>query len=407
MRDLRIPNVLFAGVVMIVGGIMITLCRGEPWMCMEDYAEKCTLIVKAEIVVKDDDELIFTVMEIWKGDYDTNHLLRTTKESFFARHRELGVDVEDGREIVFFFTSETEPVAGRISGRSRAFPVKGGYVRYPAKSSQVGELLGLGEFKKRITEVASGAERKIIEKDAPIEAENGWEYVDGISEPEWGADGKSIAFTRSLRIYVSEYATWYGKTEIWVTSKDGKDVRRLVEGQKLFWESMGIIAYRYWKREEGKQVACHGLVDTQTGEITKLEEQPSFRKIRFQWNGEQYAVVDTKLFYERNADSGWREFYGTLEELGRSRGLHVGHMDIRNGVILATKYWQACDTPPRQGIVYPQGGSFSEEKMVVMNGAYPSLSPDGMQIAFLRDGSLWIRNLEEPLKPVVTMLSEQ
>lgn len=162
--------------------------RAEAWPTLEAYVAKCVLIVKAKTVVEKEDALSFQVLESWKGKYDPKLFVRTTPDGrFFANKDEHGVvNVSDGQEIVFFFSRHNQPVEGKLTSHSTAFPVRSGKVIYASTSGPAPEGLRkeytLEEFKKAIQAAAS--------------------ETDGSRAPGKGTGGKPRDLSGSWRVFL-------------------------------------------------------------------------------------------------------------------------------------------------------------------------------------------------------------
>lgn len=381
-------------------------CFAEYWPTLENYVEKCVLIVKAKTTVEQDGRLTFRVTETWKGRYEPEDFVETAEDGrFFASQHEHGVDVADGQEIVFFFTRDNQPFKDKLSHHSTAFPIRDGTIIYASTSDSLSEEFSVQDFKKCILNLVTGVEVKIVPKLKATKSVNGWTYSAGLSEPEWSPDGKMIAFTRQLSKYMEQYKTWHGKQEIWITPKDGSYVKRLTEGRKLFWSQPDILAYVYWTREDKRTVAHFALIDVKTGVSTDLENKPPFPKIRFKWNNEFYSILDTKTYFERRADDQRNKFYKRFEKQGRKLGFNLDNIEVRNGIMLMSKSYIKANGGSTD-IVYMTSDDLAKAKLIVRNASQPSLSHDGRHLAFVRAGALWLRQFEKPLLPVVDLATK-
>jgi len=380
-------------------------CFAELWSTLDDYVAKCVLIVKTKTIVERDAALTFRVIETWKGRYDPQDFVQTTEDGrFFASQHEHGVDVSDGQDIIFFFTRDNQPVEGKLSRHSTAFPIRGRKLTYAATSDWLRQEFTIDEFKKRILDLVTGVEVKILPLPKATEYTNGWTYSAGLSEPEWSPDGKMIAFTRQLNKYMERYKTWHGKQEIWITSVDGKDVKRLAEGRKLFWSKPDTLAYVYWTQENERTVGHFALINAKTGQRTELEKKPPFPKIRFKWNDEIYSILDTKTFFERRADEGRNRLYKRFEKQARELGFGLDNIDVRQGIMLMSNSYIKANGGAGTDIVSMTSDDLAKAAAIVGNASQPSLSHDGRRLVFVRGGALWIRHFETPLQPVVVEL---
>jgi len=405
MRFLEYPYLCLHVAVILFVALTPQPCFAEPWPTLDDYVAKCVLIVKAKTIIEQDGTLTFRVTETWKGRYEPQDFVRTTEDGrFFASQHEHGVDVVDGQEIVFFFTRHNQPIEGKLSRHSTAFPIRDGELTYAGTSDWLSQEFTVHEFKKRILDIVTGVEVKIVPMPRVTERDNGWKYTAGLSEPEWSPDSKMIAFTRQLNKYMERYKTWHGKQEIWITSVDGKDVKQLAEGRKLFWSKPDTLAYVYWTQEDERIVTHFALIHVKTGVSTDLDNKPPFPKIRFKWNNEIYSILDTKTFFERRADEGRNRLYKRFEKQGRELGFGLDDIELRKGIMLMSKSYIKADGGGGTDIVHMTSDDLTKAELIVRNASQPSLSHDGRRLAFVRDGALWVRHFERPLQPVVVEL---
>ena len=128
----------------------------ELWLPLSQYVKMCDLIIlcTTEIV---DDQPIFKVEEVWKGEYratDFNEILqsRIPKPGYlpigFNLHS--GRNSHNGQKVVYFFT----PAEKQYSGSSTSFDVNNGKLIY-AESGNPGmaKEYTLENFKKAISEL--------------------------------------------------------------------------------------------------------------------------------------------------------------------------------------------------------------------------------------------------------------
>ena len=138
-------------------------CFAESWPTLENYVEKCVLIVKAKTTVEQDGRLTFRVIETWKGRYDPQDFVETAEDGrFFASQHEHGVDVVAGQEIVFFFTRHNQPIEGKLSRHSTAFPIRNGKLTYASTSDWLKQEFTIAEFKKRILDIEAKRQIPVI-----------------------------------------------------------------------------------------------------------------------------------------------------------------------------------------------------------------------------------------------------
>jgi len=111
-----------AAVLLLAGS-----ARAESWPTLQDYVADCVLIVLAETHAEPGGALSFEVLESWRGQYTPGAFAHPRPDGrFTASQGEHGVDVVDGQQIVFFFTRHNQPVPGKLSRHSTAFPVVAG-----------------------------------------------------------------------------------------------------------------------------------------------------------------------------------------------------------------------------------------------------------------------------------------
>lgn len=364
---------------------------------MDNYVEKCVLIVKAKTEVASDDKLTFRVLETWKGSYDPRDFVRTTEDGrFFASQHEHGVDVTDGQEVVFFFTRENQPVPGKLSSHSTAFPVRNGRITYAATSDGLREIFAVDEFKRQIWDLVEGVEVEIVSARKIRGRVGDWVCLEGVSEPEWCPGGRRVVFTRNLSEYVEGRGIWPGRQEIWMASADGSDTTCLAEGQKLFWSEPNVLAYSYGI-ETGQEVRMHfAAIDLRMNDRKELPGKPTIPIVSFEWSGQVYSIPNTKMRAERTADEGLRDFYGRFSDQCHRLGLRLGDLEVRSGVVLVTRSWIRPDGAG-SNIACLVSDDLGQAKLIVRDASQPAISPDGHRLAFVRNGSLWVRKIEERL----------
>ncbi len=127
--------------------------RAESWPTLEQYVSDCVLIVLAETHAEPGGALSFEVLESWRGQYRPGAFAHPRPDGrFTASQGEHGVDVVDGQRIVFFFTEHNQPVPGKLSRHSTAFPVSDGELVWAATSMDRREYT-LAEFETAIQSV--------------------------------------------------------------------------------------------------------------------------------------------------------------------------------------------------------------------------------------------------------------
>jgi hypothetical protein len=376
-------------------------CFAELWPTLEDYVVKCVLIVKAKTIVGQDGELTFGVLENWKGLYDPSDFRRTTEDGrFFAGQGEHGVNVFDGQEIVFFFTRDNQASNGKLASHSTALSIRHGTLVYTSTSENgLRQQFTVEDFKAQILDLVNGIEEKIVPTPRAAKSIHGWTYSRGLSEPEFSPDGKWVAFTRELSKYMEQYKTWHGKSEIWAVSRDGSHPKRLLEGRKLFWKEPDVLAYVCSAVANERTIAQFAVLNIKTGKTTLLKEKPVFPKIQFKWNDKTYSVFDTKTYNWRRADDARNRFHKEFERQGRDTGFNLDNLEVREGVLLATRPHIKAHGSYASEIVRITTGNLSKCQVLVRNASQPSLSHDKQHLAFVRDGALWVRHLENPLSP--------
>ena len=127
--------------------------RAEHWPTLDQYVSGCVLIVLAETHAEPGGALSFEVLETWRGHYSPGHFAYPRPDGrFTASQGEHGVDVVDGQQIVFFFTSHNQPVPGKLASHSTAFPVVDGKLVWASTSMDRREY-SLPEFKKAVQSI--------------------------------------------------------------------------------------------------------------------------------------------------------------------------------------------------------------------------------------------------------------
>ncbi|MDD2241259.1 MAG: hypothetical protein PHI93_11475 [Kiritimatiellae bacterium] len=143
-------KILIATVALLLTG---TSTMAETWPALGQYVKICDLIILCTTEITDD-QPIFKVEEVWKGNYketDFNKYLqaRIPKPNYLPAG--LGLhssrNSHNGQKVVFFFTSTEQ----KYSGSSTSFDVRDGKLIY-AESGNPGmvEEYTLENFKKAI-----------------------------------------------------------------------------------------------------------------------------------------------------------------------------------------------------------------------------------------------------------------
>ena len=101
------------------------------------------------------------------GQYDPKLLARTKDDGRFVTYKgEHGVNVVDGREIVFFFTRHNNPKTGPLRSHSTAFPIKEGKLIYGATANPSADPERSIRKDYTVTEFKQKIEAIIKEQDA-------------------------------------------------------------------------------------------------------------------------------------------------------------------------------------------------------------------------------------------------
>jgi hypothetical protein len=117
---------------------LASVAGAESWPSFEQYVRSCTRIVKAKAAGTKDGEMCFELLESWKGKRVRDD------EEYRALSGEHGVEVNDGQEIVFFFTNGPR--------HSTSFPIEDGKLLY-ASTSEDDDLrrsYTVAEFEERV-----------------------------------------------------------------------------------------------------------------------------------------------------------------------------------------------------------------------------------------------------------------
>jgi len=249
---------------------------------------------------------------------------------------------------------------------------------------------------RRDAEPLSGNEAKIVSHTDGQKGKDGWTYDAGLSEPEWSPDGRFIAFTKHLKKYMEEHKNWHGRYEVLVVSAHGSGVRRVAQGMKLYWQHPAKLVYAYSTPREGNPVvATHfASIDIPNGKIEQLGDKPDIPVLSFQWAGSEYSVLDTKTVPYKVGDESLQQLIrSTFGERSRV-GLDI---DFQDGFLLYSRVWQSIDAGRGVDILCRFAAEPSLSQMVVRDGSWPSLSPDGRRLAFIRGGNLWVKKLAKPI----------
>jgi hypothetical protein len=122
--------------------------RAETWPSLELYVQWCSLIVKCKTEVG----VGYRVTETWKGVYDPDLFTHRPPAGYINTNNWHGNDeVEDGREIVFFFTPKDYDA--KLDAHSTAFHVKNGRVVYASTSWGMQREYTVEEFRRAIRSI--------------------------------------------------------------------------------------------------------------------------------------------------------------------------------------------------------------------------------------------------------------
>jgi WD40 repeat protein len=223
-------------------------------------------------------------------------------------------------------------------------------------------------------------------------AGNGWIYSrNGLSGPEWSPDSKWIAFTRQISKYMKKYKCRHGKDELWIISGDGSGLKKIAEGSKLFWQKPDVLAYKYYTKENGKTTGHFALINIKTGEVTRLQERPKAPKIQFMRNDKTDPISDTQISSFYMTDQGRKD----IQKQARERGFNLNHFNIRRGIVLFCRSYMGSVGGYKQDVLQLTSQDITEAKVIVKNATAPSMSYDGKNILFIRNGELWIKRFTE------------
>ncbi|HUT29996.1 MAG TPA: hypothetical protein VMX13_09400 [Sedimentisphaerales bacterium] len=162
MKSLRDGYLLLCLVATIILVATERPCVAELVPSLENYVERCVLIVKARTIFEKDGRLTFRVLETWKGKYCPEDFVEATEDGrFFADGPTSAGSVADGQEIVLFFTWRNQRVKGKLSSFSTSLPIRNGRLIYGETGDPPSfpREYTVEEFEKQIREL--GGKRQI------------------------------------------------------------------------------------------------------------------------------------------------------------------------------------------------------------------------------------------------------
>ena len=244
----------------------------------------------------------------------------------------------------------------------------------------------------------AAAERVLAVNSDGQKTEDGWTYCYGLSEPDWSPDGKWIAFTKHLKVYRPEHKTWYGTYETWVASPDGKVVRKIARGLKLFWDRPGSLTFAHSTEEARKTVTHFAAYDIATNQQVELSTKPKIPSAHVLLAGRSYSILATSAYNECMADPGRKELLAALQERLPDLGRLVGDITARDGIVLLSRsYLGPPDGPSGKDIWHVPTHDPRQARVLIPNASNPALSPDHRTVAYIRDGNLWVTRLPGPV----------
>lgn len=136
---------------------MARMAQAEAWISLEQYVDRCVVIVKAKAVAESENRREYEITEVWVGSRD---LIRLNDQGRYVAYKgEHGTNVVTDQALIFFFTRDNQPEKGKLTRHSTAFPIEDERLVYGVTSDDdaIHHEYTVDEFKAKVLEIVARA----------------------------------------------------------------------------------------------------------------------------------------------------------------------------------------------------------------------------------------------------------